>query len=304
MSVRETRGAVSSSRAELPRHELIGPAEAPVVLALGGISADAHVCAHDEDPRDGWWEGIVGSGRAIDPRGVRVLGVDYLDAGVRADGRPAGIVTTHDQADAIARTLDLRGIEAVSAIVGASYGGMVALSFAERFPERVERLVVIGAADFSDTRATAWRIIQRRTVELGLETGRAHDAIMIARALAMTTYRSREELERRFQGEPVLSANDAAFPVESYLRHNGERFADRFTAAHFLALSLSSDLHRGEPKRIVTPTTLVAEEGDLLVPREQLEQLARALAGQSELVDLRSDHGHDAFLTEPERLGA
>ena len=137
MSVRETRGAVSSSRAELPRHELIGPAEAPVVLALGGISADAHVCAHDEDPRDGWWEGIVGSGRAIDPRGVRVLGVDYLDAGVRADGRPAGIVTTHDQADAIARTLDLRGIEAVSAIVGASYGGMVALSFAEATDRRV-----------------------------------------------------------------------------------------------------------------------------------------------------------------------
>jgi len=301
MSVRERHGAVS--RAGLPRHELIGPAGSPVVLALGGISADAHVCAHDDDPREGWWEGIVGPGRAIDTRGVRVLGVEYLDAGTRADGRPDGLVTTHDQADAIARTLDGLGIDAVAAIVGASYGGMVALAFAERYPERVERLVVIGAAHVSDTRATAWRIIQRRTVELGLETGRVHDAIVIARSLAMTTYRSREELKRRFQAQPTLSANDATFPVESYLRHNGERFAERFTAARFLALSLSSDLHRVEPAQIATPTTLVAEEGDLLVPREQLEQLARELAGPAELLDLRSEHGRDAFLTEPDRLG-
>src|SRR6185503_11766012 len=140
MSVRERHGAVS--RAGLPRHELIGPAGSPVVLALGGISADAHVCAHDDDPREGWWEGIVGPGRAIDTRGVRVLGVEYLDAGTRADGRPDGLVTTHDQADAIARTLDGLGIDAVAAIVGASYGGMVALAFAERYLERVERFVV------------------------------------------------------------------------------------------------------------------------------------------------------------------
>jgi len=303
MSIGKTRTAGRSTPTRL-RHELIGPAHAPVIVALGGISADAHVCAHDADTRAGWWESIVGPGRAIDTRSVRVLGVEYLDADARLDGSPDAVVSTHDQADAIAATLEALGITRVDAIVGASYGGMVALSFAERYAALVERLVIIGASHRADPLATAWRGIQRRIVKLGLETGRAHDALVLARELAMTTYRSQREFAERFDGDPVLAANDAAFPVESYLRHNGEKFANRFTPARFLALSLSSDLHRVDPSGITTPTTLVAEQGDLLVPREQLEELARELGGPCELVDLPSVHGHDAFLTEPERLGA
>ena len=304
MSIGETGTAGPRTYTRLPRHELIGPADAPVIVALGGISADAHVCAHEGDARAGWWESIVGPRRAIDTGSVRVLGVEYLDAGALPDGAPAGIVSTHDQADALAAVLAALGIARVEAVVGASYGGMVALSFAERHAALVERIIVIGASHRADPLATAWRGIQRRIVQLGLETGRAYDAVALARELAMTTYRSQAEFSARFAGEPAVHANDAAFPVDSYLRHNGEKFAQRFSPARFLALSLSSDLHRVDPSSITTPTTLVAEQGDLLVPREQLEELARELAGPCDLVDLASVHGHDAFLTEPARLGA
>jgi homoserine O-acetyltransferase len=120
----------------------------------------------------------------------------------------------------------------------------------------------------------------------------------------MTTYRSREEFAERFDTTPVeQSAGRASFPVESYLRAHGERFAARWTAERFLALSLSSDLHRVDPGAIRTPTTVVAAEGDAIVPRVQLETLVSRLAGPAQLLDLASLRGHDAFLTEPVALG-
>lgn len=305
MSVAELEREKLTPAPTLPRYELIGANDRPVILVLGGISADSHVCAHDGDPRSGWWESVAGPGRALDTRAWRLLGVDYADGGTRADGRPARIVSTHDQADAIAALLGTLGITRLRAVVGASYGGMVGLAFAERYPELLDQLIVIGAAHRTHPLTTAWRVIQRRTVELGLDAGRVSDAIVIARSLAMTTYRSREEFGSRFDSAPVsVDGNDATFPVESYLRHHGESFARRFSAARFLALSLSSDLHAVDPAAITVPTTLVAEEGDLIVPREDVVALARQLNGPTETVDLASVHGHDAFLTEPARLGA
>jgi homoserine O-acetyltransferase len=173
---------------------------------------------------------------------------------------------------------------------------MVALAFAERYPDRVERLVVIGAAHRAHPMTTARRVIQRRIVELGLDTGCAFDALALARALAMTTYRSDAEFAQRFaSGDPAA--------VDSYLRHHGEKFASRFTPERFLALSLSSDLHLVDPARIRTATTLVAAENDAVVPRADVEELARALAAPCRIVDLPTIHGHDAFLTDIESLG-
>jgi homoserine O-acetyltransferase len=268
--------------------EIVGPDTAPVILVLGGISADRHVC-------DGWWSAIAGSGRALDTDSHRVLGVEYLDGGRAPDGRPARVVTTHDQADAIAAVLDEIDVEQVHAIIGASYGGMVALAFAERYPDRLQRLVVIGAAHRAHPMATARRLIQRRIVELGLGTGRPKEALAIARELAMTTYRSDVEFERRFEMRDL----DV---IDSYLRHHGDAFARRFPVERFLALSLSSDLHRVVPSRIRTPTTLVAAEHDSLVPRRQVQELARQLGAPCRLVDLPTIHGHDAFLIDTDSL--
>jgi homoserine O-acetyltransferase len=292
------------TRFTTPQFELVGPADAPVIVAVGGISATRHVAAHDGDAAPGWWDDVVGPARAIDTRAVRVLGVDFVDGGRGSDGRPRQTVTTHDQADVIARVLDAIGVARIHAFVGASYGGMVGLAFAARYPERLERLVAISAPHEPHPMSTALRALQRRIVLLGLDTGEVAEALALARGLAMTTYRSAREFAERFDVRPIeRSANDAIFPVEGYLRHHGERFAARWTAHRFLALSLSLDLHRVDPSSIMTPTTIVAAEDDTIVPREQLDALAAGLRGPVTFAELATAHGHDAFLTEPRQLG-
>lgn len=289
----------------LPQHEIHGPDGAPVVVALGGISASRHVASGAHDPSPGWWEGVFGAGGHVDAAQHRVLGVDFLDGGEEPDGRPSRIISTHDQADALAGILDVLEVERIATLAGASYGGMVALAFAERYPERVARLVVIGAADRSDPMTTALRCVQRQVVELGLTAGCPRDALSIARQLAMTTYRSRREFAARFAAAPRGSAgSDARFPVEQYLQHHGDRFAAAWSPARFLALSLSADLHEVDPTRIATPTLLVAAEDDAVVPRAQVDALAAALAGPVRVAEIATDTGHDAFLTEPRQVGA
>jgi homoserine O-acetyltransferase len=286
-------------------YELTGPSSAPVVLVLGGISATRHVVSTAGDPTAGWWEGIGGAGRALDTTTRRVLGVEFLDGGSNEDGAPTRVVATHDQAAAIVELLDALDIEQLDAAIGASYGGMVALALAERWPERVRKLVVISAAHEPYPMSTALRSLQRTTVELGLRTGAAREAMAIARGLAMTTYRTAREFAERFP--PAVSTHggacaNAGFDVERYLRNAGERFADRMSPARFLALSLSGDLHRVVPERIAVPTILIAAQGDTLVPPAQMRELARRLPRLVAFHTLRSRRGHDAFLTETGRL--
>jgi homoserine O-acetyltransferase len=296
---------VSQTLIEVPPYEVFGPRGAPTVLVLGGISANRHICANGVDPTPGWWESVAGRGRALDTTKYQLVGCDFIDGGRRPDGRPGRIVRTQDQADAIVAALDEIGIERVGAVVGASYGGMVALALAERYPRILDRLIVIGAAHEAHPMTTALRSIQRRVVGIGLDTGREHESLVIARSLAMTTYRSANEFAERFASSPsAITDNDAVFPVESYLRHHGESFAARWSPERFLALSLSGDLHNVTPRNISTPALLIAAEGDAIVPRAQMEQLARELGGPCRLLDLPSRNGHDAFLTEPAALGA
>lgn len=294
------RRALPVSETPLPTHELQGRDGAPVVAVLGGISATRHVASSDSDRSVGWWEPVVGDGRAIDSSRHRVLGVDWLDGGRDSRGRPARVVTTRDQAHALAARLDALGVDRLRAIVGASYGGMVALAFAAAYPARVERLVVISAAHESTPMSTALRALQRQVVELGLATGRGRDALRIARGIAMTTYRTAEEFAERF---PLPDGADNGFEVERYLAHAGRKFAAAFTPERFLALSLSADLHRVEPPAVRTPATIVAADGDTLVPRAQLVALAEGLGAPARLVRLATRHGHDAFLADPERIG-
>ena len=296
---------VSEILIDVPPYEISGPRGAPTIVVLGGISANRHVCGNGVDPSPGWWETVAGGGRALDTTRYQLVGCDFLDGGRGSDGRPERIVTTHDQADALAAVLDEIGVRRVHAVVGASYGGMVALAFAERYPDRLDRLIVIGAAHEPHPMTTALRAVQRRIVELGLETGRAPEALALARSLAMTTYRSAREFGERFDCLPTqVSENDAVFPVESYLRSHGERFASRWRPDRFLALSLSGDLHRVDPSAIRTPSVFVAAQDDAIVPRTQVETLAGELGAECCVVDLPSRNGHDAFLTEPDALGS
>ena len=256
------------------------------IVVLGGISATADVA--------GWWPELVGPGRALDTTRHRVIGFDYE---TRAEP-----ITTADQARALASHLDRLGIPRVGAIVGSSYGGMVALAFAAAFPGRIGRAVVISAADVSHPMTTALRSIQRRVVRLGLETGTGREALAIARGLAMTTYRTAEEFEERFS--PIPTGNPPRWDVEEYLESRGAEWTTRTTPERFLALSLSLDLHTVDPASIRVPTTLVAVKEDRLVPYDQVRALYRKLPLRAGFHTISSKFGHDAFLKEPVALGA
>jgi homoserine O-acetyltransferase len=290
---------------QLPRYTLVGRTGAPIVVVLGGISATRHVAFGATPGERGWWSRIVGEDKAIDLREFRVLGVDFMDGGRGASGRPRRTITTHDQASWVARVVRAAGASRIHALVGSSYGGMIGLALAESWPDLVERLVVISAPHESHPMSTAYRTLQRRVIELGLETGRAAEAMSIARGIAMTTYRTAGEFGERFPcHHKPRSGEGSAFPVDQYLRYKGEQFAQTMSPHRFLALSLSSDLHRVDPGRIRTPTTIVAAENDTIVPRTQLEELAGRLYRTPHLIDLPTRVGHDAFLVETDRVSA
>ena len=271
--------------------EIVGPAHAPVVVVLGGISASRHVTSSSANPHPGWWEQFCGPGRAINTDRFRILSIDY-----RGEGSDGQSLTTGDQALALVSALDSAGIESVRAVVGASYGGMIALAFGAIAPQRVRRLVVIGAAHESAPTATALRLLQRRVVELGLATGKSYEALVLARGIAMTTYASADEFDRRFAGAATYDTDKRSRAIGDFLQLSGETFARNCTPERFLALSESLDSHRVCPEEVHVPTTLIAVREDALVPVEQVQHLARKIGASCRLVELSSSHGHDTFL--------
>jgi homoserine O-acetyltransferase len=279
------------------RYEIIGRHGAPVVAVLGGISASKHVASSPFDSSPGWWEDVVGPGKAIDTRQFRVLCIDYLTTGT--NGCP---VTTADQADALAAALDQAGVRCVQAVVGASYGGMVALAFGVRFAACAKRLIVISAAHESDPIATALRHLQRRVVALGTEVGRERDGLAIARGIAMTTYLTPQHFEERITANDRNDSRVVEDRIGKYLKARGEQFADQWTSEKYNALSLSLDLHRIVPEDIAIPTTVIAVSGDRLVPVHQSRELARRLSGPSQIIEIDSSLGHDAFLGDSSRI--
>jgi homoserine O-acetyltransferase len=278
-------------------YEINGASGAPVIAVLGGISASRHVASSPSDPRAGWWEEVVGARRSIDTTKFRVISIDYL---WREPGSPP--VSTDDQAVALASALDDAGVDRLQAVVGASYGGMVALAFGAAFPTRADRLIVIGAAHESDPMATALRHLQRRVVELGTSVGRERDGLSIARGIAMTSYLTPRYFEERICDDLCTDARAAEDRIGRYLKVRGEQFADQWTSDRYNSLSLSLDLHRVRPEDIRIPTTVIAVTSDRLVPPAQSRELAARLAGPSQLIELDSAYGHDAFLGDSARI--
>lgn len=272
--------------------KLTGRIDQPAVVALGGISGNRHVC-EGASGGPGWWAGLVGPGCAVDPALHCVIGVDYA-----ADPTGRSAPSTHDQARVLAAVLDAIGVGALHALVGASYGGMVALAFAELFPERVGRIAVISACAEPHPMASANRELQRRTVAMGIERGCGDEALAIARGMAMLTYRTPAEFNDRFRGgidgEDPLDACEAG----GYLRSRGRAFREVMSPERFLSLSASIDRHRVDPAAIATPALLVGAATDQLVPPEQMRSLAERLAGPNELHLRDCIYGHDMFLKE------
>jgi homoserine O-acetyltransferase len=274
------------------RASLCGEAGAPVVVALGGISAERFPCFRPGG-QAGWWPGLAGPGCAIDPADFRILGLDFA-----ADESGRIAPTTRDQAAVICAALDAIRVHQARAIVGASYGGMAALALAEHFPDRAERLVVASAGAEPHPAATAIRELQRRVVALAIANGTGEEGLSIARGLAMLTYRTPAEFEARFAGgiaeADVLSCSEPG----AYLRARGDAYRTVMSPQRFLSLSASIDRHRVDPSRIKHRCLVIGASTDQLVLSSQLESLARRLAGPAELALLPSLFGHDMFLKD------
>lgn len=278
-------------------YRLAGPPDAPVIAVLGGISAHRIV----EGP-EGWWPELVGEGHGIDTREFRVLGIDYLGGrGGSSSPAPRGAfppLSSYDQAGALRHLVEHLGAGPLHAIVGSSYGGMVALCFAERHAALVGRIVVLSAADKSQVLSTAWRSVQRQIVREAIARGDGPSGLKLARALAMATYRSAVEFELRFGGAPVREADRFRFPIEDYLFARGDDYVQKYRAETFLCLSESIDLHRMDATAVRTPATLIAVREDQLVPFHDMQGLAARLNGPRQLIEINSIFGHDAFLKE------
>ncbi len=239
---------------------------------------------------------------------MRVLGIDYLGGSGESTGPAAGgafpSLSSYDQAEALRALLDHLRIARLRAIVGASYGGMVALAFAERYPERVEQLLVISAAD--RTHPDGHRLAQRAAAH------RALCAVGRTRRPRVWSWRARwrwrpiaarEEFAARFASSPRTEDGQFVFPVEEYLFARGRDYAARYRPESFLCLSESIDLHavdahadrradhagggaRGSAGAAGGHAALAAR-----LPRARLHEIS-------------SPHGHDAFLKEAEALQA
>jgi homoserine O-acetyltransferase/O-succinyltransferase len=157
--------------------------------------------------------------------------------------------------------------------------------------------------------STAWRTVQRRAVRFAIRCGQAAEGLKLARALAMSTYRSADEFKQRFGAQPRCATPDEqrsgagqfVFPVEEYLVARGEEYAARYQPDGFLCLSESIDLHRVDATRIATPVVAVGVLEDQLVPIGDMRRLV-ALLPRARLVEFSSLYGHDAFLKASQPL--
>jgi homoserine O-acetyltransferase len=231
-----------------------------------------------------------------------VLGIDYLggrgSSSTPAVGGKFPPISSYDQAAALLKILEHLQVGSVHAIVGASYGGMVSLCFAERYPAQVRHIIVLSAADKAQVLSTAWRSVQRQIVREAIARGDGGAGLKLARALAMATYRSAVEFSLRFGGTPVRTGDRFRFPIEDYLFARGDDYVQKYRAESFLALSESIDLHQMDATQVQTPATLIAVREDQLVPFNDMQALSARLNGPRQLIEINSIFGHDAFLKE------
>ncbi len=282
------------------RYELSGAPDAPVVFVAGGISAHRHLAANGTFAEKGWLNDLVGAGRALDPAQRCLLAIDF----VGADGKLDAPIDTADQADAIVKLLDALGIRQLQAFVGYSYGALVGLQLAVRHPARLARLVAVSGAHRAHPYAAAWRALQRRAVSLGQLQCADAEGLSLARQFAMLSYRTPEEFEERFDAAPEIVHGRVRCAAEDYLDAAGAQYVARTPLTAYLRLSESIDLHRIDPAAVRVPTTVVAVEGDRLVPLSDSVALVEGLGTLGNLRVLRSPYGHDAFLKETDRIDA
>jgi homoserine O-acetyltransferase/O-succinyltransferase len=295
-----------------------------------------------------WWPRLFSDGGLLQTAdhcviGINMLGSCYGSTGPASidplTGHPYGpnfpLVSIRDVVTLQARLLDKLQIHRLKLVMGASIGGMQALEMAIQFPERVERVISIGAAPLQ-AMGLGLNHLQRRMIQLdpAWKGGNysPHEpprkGLGLARALAVCTYKSAELFEHRFARNPDRNGEDPwasahqrgqglsgqRFDVAGYLDYQGERFVERFDANAYLAITRTMDTwdparSYASPeaafRRIQAEVMLVGISSDWLFPPDQIAALGLRMekAGvRCQYRELLSSHGHDAFLAEPDAL--
>lgn len=268
--VRRTRAQAPPLPGKPRRPEPLGPAaDVPTVLLVHALTGDMRAGGPG-----GWWEPVIGPGRALDPERVRLLcfnnlGSCYGSSGPADEGFPTRVedrrfappeplpkgdlrldehalpatITPWDQARALLQALDALGIERVSLAAGGSLGGMIVLCLAVLAPERFERIAPIAAAAQASTWVVGWNHVARQALLLNPDYPEAPSrGLELARQLATLTYRAEPGLDSR-HGRPHGWSSRALYPLQSYLEHQGTKLRARFDARSYLALLGAMDHH-------------------------------------------------------------
>jgi homoserine O-acetyltransferase len=308
------------------------------ILICHALTGDQHVASpHPITGKPGWWTRMVGPGKSIDTERFCVIAVNAIGGcmgssgpeTLASDGQPWGmrfpVITISDMARSQALLLDHLGIERLHAVVGGSMGGMQALSWAAHFPDRVGAALVIASTAKHSAQNIAFHEVGRQAIMADpnwrggdyYADGNTPDAgLAVARMAAHITYLSEQGLQekfgRRLQGREAKSFGfDADFQVESYLRHQGLSFTDRFDANSYLYITraidyfdLAEEFSGHLASAFVGTRTrfcLISFDTDWLYPTAESKAIAHALnaAGAAvSFVELSSPFGHDAFFLD------
>jgi len=320
----------------------LAPDGSNAVLICHALTGDQYVASdHPITGKPGWWTRMVGPGKPIDPERHFIVCANVLGSCMGSSGPatvnpatacPAGmsfpVITIRDMVRAQAMLLDHLGVGTVT-LVGGSMGGMQALSWAATFPERVTKAVVIASTARHTAQNIAFHEVGRQAImaDPNWRGGDYYGAgdppaagLAVARMAAHITYLSEagltEKFGRRLQAREAKSFGfDADFQVESYLRHQGLSFTDRFDANSYLYITRAMDYfdlaeeHGGllanAFKGSRTRFALVSFDTDWLYPTPESRAIVHALnaAGAAvSFVELHSPFGHDAFLLDSPEL--
>ena len=318
------------------------------VLVCHALSGDQHAAgAHPRTGKPGWWSLMVGPGRPIDTERdfvvcANVLGGCSGSTGPASDdpatGAPYGlrfpVVSIADMVRAQAALLDALRINRLRAVVGGSMGGMQALQWAASFPRRIGACVALATAARHTAQNIAFHEVGRQAVmadpdwrggDYLAEGVRPEKGLAVARMAAHVTYLSEAALQRKFGRERRGDAAsgeawsfDADFQVQSYLRHQGASFVDRFDANAYLYITRAMDdfdlaaAHGGVLAQAFAAARdvrfcLASFTSDWLYPTAESRAVGRALnaaGAHTSFVEIESDRGHDAFLLEEPVLHA
>jgi homoserine O-acetyltransferase len=338
----DSGGTLSPVQIAYQTYGALNAARSNAILVCHALTGDQHVAnEHPVTGKPGWWSLMVGPGRPIDTDRYFVICSNLLGGCMGSTG-PASInpqtgkpyaldlpvITVRDMVRAQAMLLDHLGIETLFAATGGSMGGMQVLQWAASFPDRLFAAIPIATGSRHSSQNIAFHEVGRQAIMADpdwrggryLEEGKnPHKGLAVARMAAHITYLSDEALHRKFgrslqDREALTFGFDADFQIESYLRHQGMTFVDRFDANSYLYMTRAMDYfdlaldYDGKLAKAFagchTRFCCVSFTSDWLFPTAENRTIVHALnaAGANvSFVEVETDRGHDAFLLdEPE----